>query len=287
MGEALHAIAEPWSDPIVRHALFEVALLSIPAGVVGCWIVFYNLSYSAESFAHALFPGLVAASLLGIPLLVGGVFGLALAAVAIALAGRTQGIGSDTAVGVVVTTLFGAGVVLALAQETPPGLQTLLFGDILGVSNLDLALALGLAALVIVAIRLLFGQLLTVAFDRANARALGARPLLVDTALVLLVALTILVAVQGLGNLLVVALLIGPAATAQLVARRMLVVMVLASGLALFAGAGGLYLSYYADTAAGASIAGSIVVLYVVVLALQSRPRTRPERTPSRPAWSD
>ena len=137
-------------------------------------------------------------------------------------------------------------------------------GDILGVSDVDLALAAGLAAAVLVALRLLHTRLLAVGFDRTTARPLGASPLVADVALLVLLALAVLVAVQGLGNLLVVAVLVGPAATARLIARRMVAMMALAAVIGVVAGAGGLYLSFYASTAAGASIAGAIVVLYLL-----------------------
>jgi ABC-type Mn2+/Zn2+ transport system permease subunit len=175
--------------------------------------------------------------------------------------------------------MFGAGVVLALSAASPPGVQGLLFGDIFGVSDLDLVLAGVLALVVGVALRILHGQLLAVGFDRAAAPAMGGRPLLVDVALLALLALAILVAVQGLGNLLVVAVLVGPAATARLVARRMSSMMALAVAFALIAGAGGLYVSYYAHSAGGASIAGAVVLLYLVVLAvrpLAARVQRRP-----------
>ena len=152
---ALHTLTDPWADPVVRRALLEVALLGVTGGALGCWIVFYGLSYSAESLAHALLPGLVVAALTGIPLLLGGAAGLLVAALAIAAAGQVPAIGRDTAVAVVVTTLFGAGVLLALSPASPPGLQSLLFGDVLGVSDGDLALAAGLAVLVLGALALL------------------------------------------------------------------------------------------------------------------------------------
>jgi ABC-type Mn2+/Zn2+ transport system permease subunit len=111
-------------------------------------------------------------------------------------------------------------------------------------------------------------QLLLVGFDRASAPALGGRPSLVDVTLLVLLALAVLVGVQALGSLLVVTVLVGPAATARLVAHRVGPMMALATAFALLAGAGGLYLSYYADTAAGASIAATVVALYVVVWVL-------------------
>ena len=249
---ALHTLTDPWADPVGRRALLEVALLGVIGGALGCWIVFYNLSYSAESLAHALLPGLVLAALTGIPLLLGGAAGLLVAAIAIAAAGQVPAIGRDTAVAVVVTTLFGAGALMALSPSSPPGLQSLLFGDVLGVSDTDLGLAAGLAVVVLATLALLHARLLAVGFDRLSATGLGVRPLVVDLVLVGLVALA----------LLVVAVFVAPASAARLVARRMGPMMAVSAAVAVVAGVGGLYLSYYAGTAAGASIAAMLVGAY-------------------------
>jgi ABC-type Mn2+/Zn2+ transport system permease subunit len=273
-----HSLIAPWEQGIDRRALFEVILLGLTGGTLGCWIIFYNLSYSTESLAHALLPGLVLAALAGIPIILGGAVGLAVAALAIAAAARTPAVGRDTAVAVVVTGLLGLGALLALSPDTPAGLGELLFGDVLGVSDTDLALAGGLAVAVLAALALLHGRLLLVGFDRINAAALGVRPGVVDVALLLLVAAALLVAVQGLGNLLVVAVLVGPAACARAVTRRMSTMMAVAAGVAVAAGCGGLYLSYYAETAAGASIAAVIVGAYVVALGVGAGMRGRGRR---------
>jgi len=274
-------LIDPFSDPILRRAALEVVLLGVTGGLLGCWIVFYELSYSAESLAHALFPGLVGAALLGIPIIVGGAAGLVVAALAVGLAGRVPGVGRDNATAVVVTTLFGAGALLALSRATPPGLGELLFGDVLGVSDGDLLAAGILAVTVVVALALLHGRLLAVAFDRSSARALGAAPGLVDAALLVLLAAAILVAVQGLGNLLVVAVLVGPAATARLLTQRMAPLMAWSVALAVVAGLGGLLFSYHADTAAGASIAVATVALWVAAHAARALRRTRRIALPS------
>jgi ABC-type Mn2+/Zn2+ transport system permease subunit len=258
----IDALTAPWADAISVRALIEVALLGATGGVLGCWIVFFRLAYSAESLAHALLPGLVLAALAGVPLLAGGAAGVIVAAVAVALAGRTPAIGTDTAVAVVVTTLLGLGALLALSPATPARLQELLFGDVLGVTDGDLALAAALAAIVLGALALLHPSLLVVGFDRAAAPALGRAPLAVDLALGVLVALAILVAVRGLGNLLVVAVLVAPAAAARLLTRRLPAMMATAAAIAVLAGIGGIYASYHLRTAAGASIAGSLVLAY-------------------------
>jgi ABC-type Mn2+/Zn2+ transport system permease subunit len=274
MSAIWHAVADPWTQSIMRHAFAEVVLLGVTGGALGCWIVFYSLSYSAESLAHALLPGLVIASLLGFPLLIGGAAGVLIAAIAVAVAGRTPEIGRDTAVAVVVTALFGLGVLLALSPAAPPGLQGLLFGDVLGVSDTDLVLAAALAVVVLAALRLLHGRLLIVGFDRPGAPGLGVSTLAVDVALLGLLAVALLVAVQGLGNLLVVAVLVAPAAAARTVARRLGSMMAFSAAIAVVAGTGGLYLSYYANTAAGASIAAILVAAWAAltgVRALTSR----------------
>jgi len=260
----LHVLAEPWSEPIMRRAFAEVVLLGIAGGALGCWVIFYRLSYSAESLAHSLLPGLVAAALLGLPLLLGGAVGIVVAAIAIAVAARTPTIGRDTAVAVVVTALLGLGVLLALSPAVPAGLAELLFGDVLGVSDADLLFAALLVVAVVAALAIMHGRLLVVGFDRTSARGLGVAPAAVDAALLVLVALAVLVAVQGLGNLLVVAVLIAPAATARLLTHRMGAMLVAAAAIAIVAAIAGLYLSYYAGTAAGASIAGMLVAAYLV-----------------------
>ncbi len=269
----LHWLTDPWADALGRRALLEVALLGLAGGALGVWVLFYELAYPAESLAHALLPGLVLASLAGFPLLLGGAAGLIVAALAVALAGRIEGVGRDTAVAVVVTGLFGLGVLLALSPDTPAGLQGLLFGDVLGVSDADLALAGGLVLFLLLALRLLHTRLLVVGFDRAGAAALGVRALAIDTALLVLLALTILVAVQGLGNLLVVAVLIGPASAARLLTRRIGPLLVVSAAVAVLAGVAGLYASYHAQTAAGASIAIALVAAYG--LAALARPLVR------------
>jgi ABC-type Mn2+/Zn2+ transport system permease subunit len=234
-------------------------------GVLGCWIVLYELSYSAESLAHSLFPGLVLAALLGFPLVLGGALGVLAAAAAVALAARVPGIDRDTSVAIVITSVFGLGVLLALAPATPPGLENLLFGDLLGVSRTDLVTAGALTGTVLVALVLLHRQLVAVGFDRTTARALGGRPLFVDLSLLVLIAAATLIAVRGLGNLLVVAVLVGPAATARHLTRRFGSMMALAVVLAIACGIAGLYLSYYAGTAGGASVAGLYVLAYLLV----------------------
>jgi ABC-type Mn2+/Zn2+ transport system permease subunit len=260
-------VTDPLGQEFIRRALLEVGLISLAGGALGCWVIFYGISYAAESLSHALFPGLVVAALAGVPILVGGIPGIAIAAIAIALVGRVPGIGRDTAVAVVVTGFFGLGALLALSPKSPPGIQNLLFGDILAPSDSDLRISAVLAVGVVLSLVALHWRLLAVAFDRTTAGSLGASPTIADIAVLVLLAAAVLVAAQGLGTLLAVAALVGPAATARVVTHRIGSMMTLASLLGIGAGVVGLYLSYYAGVAAGAAIAGTIVVTYLVAIA--------------------
>jgi ABC-type Mn2+/Zn2+ transport system permease subunit len=179
-------------------------------------------------------------------------------------------LGADTAVATVITSLFGLGVLLALTPATPPGLDALLFGDLLGVTRADVVAAAVLAVAAGSALVALHRPLLLVGFDRTTARAFGARPLFVDLALLAVIAVAIVLGVRALGNLLVLALLVGPAATARLFARRMSRLMALAVAVAIAASVAGLYLSYYASIAAGASVAVVMVGTYLAALAVRA-----------------
>jgi ABC-type Mn2+/Zn2+ transport system permease subunit len=260
-------VTDPLGQEFIRRALLEVGLISLAGGALGCWVIFYGVSYAAESLSHALFPGLVVAALAGVPILVGGIPGIAVAAVTIAVVGRIPGLGRDTAVAVVVTGFFGLGALLALSPASPPGIQNLLFGDILAPSNSDLRISAVLAAGVLISLIALHWRLLAVAFDRTTAGSLGASPTGADVAVLVLLAAAVLVAAQGLGTLLAVAALVGPAATARVLTSRIGSMMATASLLGVCAGVIGLYLSYYAGVAAGAAIAGTIVAAYLVAIA--------------------
>ena len=259
---------EPLQDEFMRRALAEVTMIGVAAGMLGCWVILYRLSYAAESLAHSIFPGLVLAALAGLPLIVGGIPGILVAALAIAAASRIPGVSREVAIGVVVTTLFGLGVLLALSPDSPPGIQEILFGDILGPSDADLIAAVAMAAAVGGVLLLLHGRLLAGGFDPGAARSLGVSPGIVEAALLALLGAAIVVAVQGLGNLLVVAAFVGPAAAARRLTERIAPMICLAVAIAVLAGFAGLYLSYYAGTAGGASVALAIVALYLLSLPL-------------------
>ncbi|HVY78087.1 MAG TPA: metal ABC transporter permease [Solirubrobacterales bacterium] len=274
---------EPLQDEFMRRAIAEMALIGLAGGALGCWIVLYEFSYAAESLAHSLFPGLVLAALTGIPLLLGATPAILVAALAIVLAARASGISRDVAVAIVVTTMFGLGALLALSPDSPPGIEALLFGDILGPTDADLAAAAAMAIVIPAALWALHSRLLSSGFDRAAAAALGVSPGRVEALLAVLLAAATVVSVQGLGNLLVVAVLVGPAAAARQLSDRIVPMLFLAAGIAVLAGVAGLYASYYLGTAAGASIALAMFAAYLLSLPIGRLRAWRGSPGPAKP----
>jgi ABC-type Mn2+/Zn2+ transport system permease subunit len=260
-------LSEPWGQAFMQHAFTEIVLVGLVGGWLGCWVLLYGVSYSAESLSHGMFPGLVGASLLGLPLVAGGAVGAGAAAAGIAGLGNARGIDRDTSVGVVITSLFGLGALLALAPSSPPGIQELLFGDVLAVSSGDLLVTALIALPVFALLWVLHARLLAVGFDRSSARAIGIAPRPAELVVMLLVAAAVVVGVQALGSLLVVAVLVAPAACARLLTRRLGPMVRVSAAVAVAGGVAGLYLSYYAGTAAGASIALCLVGAYLLALA--------------------
>jgi ABC-type Mn2+/Zn2+ transport system permease subunit len=248
-------LLEPLGSGIERRALLEVVLLGGFCGALGFWIATFRLSYPAESLAHGLLPGLVLAALAGLPLLLGGLAGVAVAALVVGLAGRDPRVGPDTATAVAVTGMLGLGGLLALAPDAPARLEELLFGDPLGVTDGDL-IAAGLLALVGGGLlAALHRPLCAVALDSAGARSLGMSATAVQLALLGLLSAALAVAVQGLGSLLVLAVLVAPAVAVRRHAGSPARAMAAASAVAVVAGTAGIYASHALGSAAGASVA--------------------------------
>ncbi len=259
-------ITEPLSNATTLRALAEIAVLGAVGGAIGCWIVLYEVAYSAESLAHGMLPGLVIAALTGVPLLLGGAIGVIVAAALIVLATRYSAGNTDASITVVITTLFGIGVLLALSPSSPPGIQSLLFGDLLGVTVSEILVAAAIGSAILLLIWAFHHRLLAIGFDRGSDRALGLSATAVSFLLLALVAVTVLVAVQSLGTLLVAAILVGPAAAARQVTRRIAPMMAASVAMAVLCGFAGIYASFHLRTAAGASVVVAIALCYLIAV---------------------
>jgi len=285
----IELVTDPLSNAPTLRALAEISVLGLVSGAIGCWIVLYEISYSAESLAHGMLPGLVIAALAGLPLLLGGAAGVVVAAGLIVLATRYSAGNTDASITVVITTLFGAGVLLALSPSSPPGIQSLLFGDLLGVTVTEIAIAAAIGSAVLLLLGTFHHRLLAIGFDSAFDRALGLSATTVSFFLLALVAITVLVAVQSLGTLLVAAILVGPAAAARVVTRRMGPMMAVAVSIAVLSGIAGIFASFHFRTAAGASIVVAIAAFYALAVLTAWIGGRRPARpdADSKPAPGD
>jgi ABC-type Mn2+/Zn2+ transport system permease subunit len=252
-------LTDPFSTGSMQRALLEALILGLACGPLGVWILLLRRAYAAESLSHAMLPGLVVAALVGAPLILGAAGGVLAAAAGIALVARRGG--GDVGVAVVVSGLFGLGGMLALSPDTPPRLGELLFGDLLGVTTGNLIAAAALAAAVLVALAAAYRSLSVTAFDRGSAHALNVNAPRADLGLLILLAITTVAAVQGLGNLLLIALILAPATAALSLTNRLPAALTTAAGLAVLAGAAGLLVSYRLEIAAGASVALCAVAL--------------------------
>jgi ABC-type Mn2+/Zn2+ transport system permease subunit len=272
-------LLEPLQSSIGRHALAEVILLGALSGALGFWVVSYGLSYGAESLAHGLLPGLVGAALIGAPLLAGAFAGITLTAVLIALAARDERVGPETATAIAVTGMLGLGVLMALSPATPQRLAELLFGDPLAASDGDLIAAAALALLGGGALVALQRPLAAVAFDPAGATALGVRATAVRAVLAVLLAAAVCVAVQGLGNLLALAVVLAPPLAVRRHASSVGGALLGGAAVGAVAGIAGIYASYELNVAAGAAVALALCAAAAIGTLM---PRRAPGRAPAR-----
>lgn len=271
-------LADPWTSALMRRAFFEAMLVSGLCGVLGCFVLVRGLAFLGEAIAHTVVLGVVLAFLGGVPAAAGGAV---LAVVTVLL---TSAIGSDrrfsvdTAMGVLLPSLFGAGVALiALSDGYRSTLADVLFGAILATTQTDLALAVAACGLTGLVLALAGKELVLVAFDRAVAQAMGYRTGLLDLLLLGVVALAVVVSLRAVGNVLLAGLLLGPPVTARLLCRSFWGMAAWSAGLGVGASVAGLYLSWYVEVGGGAAIVLVVAATFVVVaIGVRLTGRARP-----------
>lgn len=278
-------LGDPWASELQQRAFVEGLLMGATCGALGCFVLVRGLAFLGESVAHTVVLGVILAFLAGLPVALGAA---AVAALTVALTGVIQTdrrYSVDTAMGVLLPSLFGLGVVLISASSGYRAkLEETLFGSILGVTWGDVALA-GVAAAVTVGVLAVAGRpLVRVAFDRTFARSQGAPLLLLDLLLLGVVTLAAVIALRAVGNVLLTAMLLAPAATARLVTIRIWPMIAVASILGAASATVGLYLSWYVDVAAGAAIVLTAATAFAVTAIAVRVPlprRAPPPRTPA------
>ncbi|MBX9246089.1 metal ABC transporter permease [Actinotalea ferrariae] len=249
-------LAEPWQFEFMQRALLVTLVASVVCALLSCWLVLIGWSLMGDAVSHAVLPGVVLAYLLGAPFAVGAfVFGVG----AVALIGgvrESTRLKEDAAIGVVFTTVFAVGVVLVSTTPSQIDLSHILFGNVLGVSDADILQVLVLAAVAFTVIVLLRRDFTLYAFDRVHAHVVGMSVRRTGVLLLGLLALTVVVALQAVGVVLAVAMLITPGATAFLLTDRISRMLVVAPLVAAVCAVVGIWSSYLLDAAS----AGLVVV---------------------------
>jgi len=248
-------LTEPFSLLFMQKALIASVIVGVACSVLGCYVVLRSMAFLGDALAHAILPGLAVAYLVGANLLGGALVAGLVVAVGISYVTRTGSIREDTAIGIFFAGALALGVVLISTMHTyAVDLTHVLFGNVLGVTTTDLWITGGLAFLVLAAILVLYRQLLVVSFDPILARTLGLPAQALRTGLFLMLAVTIVIALQTVGVALVAAMLVTPPATAYLVTRRLPAMMAVSAAIGILSAVGGLYASYYLNIASGGAI---------------------------------
>lgn len=250
----MELLLSPLEYAFMQNALAVAVISAAVCGMLSCWLVLMGWSLMGEAVAHSVLPGVVLAFILGIPLGVGAfIFGM-LAVALIAGLSRTTAMKRDTTIGVVFTSLFALGLVLISITPSQPHLMHILFGNVLGTSRADLYQVAALAGVTVLVLLLKRRDFTLLAFDRTYAAAIGLRTAVLTAVLLVLLALTTVTALQTLGVILVVAMLVIPGATAFLLARSFGVMLMIGAAAGVLAAVAGVYASYWWDVSTGGAI---------------------------------
>jgi manganese/iron transport system permease protein len=270
----MHWLTDPLQNAFMVRALVAAAFIGLTCSVIGVFVVLRNLSFIGDGLAHASFAGIVIAYLLKINLYVGGLAFAVLTALGIGSISRRSEVSLDTAIGVLFTAAFALGVLLmSRLHNYASDLQDFLFGNILGVDQLDIVLVVALAVAVLGIVALLYKELLFSSFDPLMAEASGLPTEFLYYLLLVLLAVTIIVSLQAAGIVLVAALLVTPAATAYQLTKRFQSMMIVSACVGVGSAVGGLYASYYLNAASGATIVLAATACFF--LAMMFSPKRR------------
>ena len=271
-------LIDPFLFPFMQRALTATLIVGVLCAVVGAFVVWKGLSFVGDALAHASFAGVAVAFVTGQSIYLGAAIAAVVTSMSITFLSRTARISSDTAIGVLFAFAFSLGiVVISRVQNYTVDLFAYLFGNVLGVGLDDLLLISAAGGLVLLVMVLLYKELFFVAFDPVMAEASGLPVGLLQYLLLAMIGVTVVVAMRAVGIVLVVAMLVTPAATASLLTRRFQRIMLHGALLSALASVLGLYLSFYANVASGGAIVLVSTTIFLLVLGFTSiRARVSP-----------
>lgn len=255
MTALLDPLLAPLAYQFMQRGMAASVIVGVVCAVVGCYAVLRGMAFLGDALAHAILPGVALAYLVKGDALIGALVAAVLAALAIGAFSRHGQVKEDTAIGIVFAAALALGVALmSTVKSYTTDLAHALFGNVLGVGERDLLLMAGLAVVALAVVVLLYKEFLIVSFDPVLAETQRMPIGALRNLMLVLLALTVVISLQTVGIGLVVAMLVTPAATAYLLARRLGAMMLLSAAIGALSGIIGLYISYYVNIASGASI---------------------------------
>ncbi|GET81428.1 metal ABC transporter permease [Streptococcus dysgalactiae] len=248
----------------LQNALVTAIVIGVVSGAVGCFIILRSMSLMGDAISHAVLPGVAVSFILGINFFIGAiVFGL-LASVIITYIKENSVIKGDTAIGITFSSFLALGIILIGVANSSTDLFHILFGNILAVQDSDKWITIGVSVFVLGVIILFFKELLITSFDPILAKSMGMNVNAYHYMLMILLTLVSVTAMQSVGTILIVALLITPAATAYLYANSLKVMLVMSSAIGALSSVLGLYLGYTFNVAAGSSIVLTSAAIFLI-----------------------
>ena len=266
------ALVDPFQYSFMVRALIVSVLVGVMCPLLGVYVVTRGLGFMGDALAHSVLPGMVGAFILG----VSPFFGAIPMAIVVALASgyliRKTGISEDTSVGIIFAALFALGLtMLTAAKGLPVNLEDILLGQVLAVSQTDVYITLGLSVFVLVATYGLHKEMVFASFDAVGASVIGLPTDKLEYALLALLAIVIVLALQAVGIVLVISMLITPAATALLLVRNFQYAMALAVALGIAAAIAGLYISYHFNLPSGPVMALVVAAFFILAVVWDQR----------------
>ena len=257
----------------MRNALGAILLVGVICGIVGVFVTLRGLAFMGDALAHAVFPGVVIAYVLGGSFLIGALIAAVIVSLAIGFVTQSGLLKNDTAIGVFFVGAFSVGIAIISTQRSyARDVTSLLFGSILGVSHDDLLLTAAIGALVLLLVWLFRREIVALSFDRIYAQSQGLNLWRWDQLFLILLSLTIVISLQTVGNVLVLAMLVTPAAAARLLSTQLVPMIAISAAIGALSGILGLYISYFLGVSSGASIV--LVATTIFLLVFLFAPRT-------------
>ncbi len=262
----LNWLIEPLAFEFMRNAIAIGTLIGILSAVIGSYLIVRGMGLLGDVIAHAVLPGLAIAFYVGVDIFIGAFIAGTISTFVVAWIQSHSKIKVDTAMALVFSGFLALGVMLITTLKSKLDLHSFLFGDILGVTGVDLWRTLLIAIAVLIGVAMFYRELLFYCFDPLAAKAMGIPVHLINFGLTAAITLTIIASMQAVGVVLVVSLLTGPAATAYLLVKRLHMMMIIGAVIGVFASVSGMYVSYYQNVPSGSAIVLIISVLFLLAL---------------------